>query len=168
MLTIGSTVAHNMKIFSTWMVGIKRTSFRLLEFIMKHSKKIGFLLLVLLVLSGFLYWLLYWRYFQTTDNAYVQADITNVSARISAVVVNSMIRDNHRVNKGDLLAQLDDREFVVALQKAEATLAQSRAALTNAQASYQMQKSAIDEFRSDVNSAAATLQYAHQQYLRFS
>ena len=128
------------------MVGIKRTSFRLLEFIMKHSKKIGFLLLVLLVLSGFLYWLLYWRYFQTTDNAYVQADITNVSARISAVVVNSMIRDNHRVNKGDLLAQLDDREFVVALQKAEATLAQSRAALTNAQASYQMQKVLLTSF----------------------
>lgn len=101
---------------------------------------------MLLVLSGFLYWLLYWRYFQTTDNAYVQADITNVSARISAVVVNSMIRDNHRVNKGDLLAQLDDREFVVALQKAEATLAQSRAALTNAQASYQMQKVLLTSF----------------------
>ncbi|WP_231604046.1 HlyD family secretion protein [Brenneria goodwinii] len=142
-------------------------SFRPLELAMKHTRKIVLLLVLILILTGFLYWLFYWRYFQSTDNAYVQADITNISARVSAVVVNSMIQDNHPVQKGDLLAQLDDREFVVALQKAAATLAQSRAALTNAQATYQMQISTIDEFRSDVASAAASLQYARQQYLRF-
>ncbi|MEX3174919.1 HlyD family secretion protein [Serratia quinivorans] len=134
---------------------------------MKHARKIALSLVLILVLAGFLYWLLYWRYFQTTDNAYIQTDITNISARISAVVVNSNIQDNHRVKKGDLLAQLDDREFVVSMQKAAATLAQSQAALTNAQASYQMQKSAIEEYRSNVSSAAASLQYTRQQYLRF-
>lgn len=130
-------------------------------------KKIALLLIVLLLLAVFLYWLLYWRYFQTTDNAYLQADITHISPRISAVVVSSTIQDNHRVKKGEVLAQLDDREFVVAVKKADATLAQSRAALTNAQAGYQMQISTIDEYRSDVSSAAASLYNARQQYLRF-
>ncbi|MGL4486071.1 MAG: HlyD family secretion protein [Yersinia sp. (in: enterobacteria)] len=134
---------------------------------MKHTRKIIVSLILILLLGVFLYWLLYWRYFQTTDNAYVQTDITNISARVSAVVIKSNIQDNHPVKKGDLLALLDDKEFDVAVQKAAATLAQSQAALTNAQASYQMQKSAIDEYRSDVNSAVASLQYAGQQYRRF-
>lgn len=92
----------------------------------------------------------------------MQAEITPISTQISAVVVRSMIEDNRRVKRGDLLAQLDDRTYIIALHKATAPLAQRRTALTNAQETYAMQQSAIGAFSSDVNAASAMLAYARQ------
>ncbi|WP_199911714.1 HlyD family secretion protein [Dongshaea marina] len=125
------------------------------------------ILVLILALAGFAYWFLYGRYFQSTDNAYIQTDITNVSSRISAVVVESKIMDNQKVKKGDLLARLDDQEYVISEKQAEATLAQDKADLENSQAAYQMQKSTILEYESDINSAKARYQYAYHQYRRF-
>ncbi|NRF62014.1 HlyD family secretion protein [Vibrio coralliilyticus] len=122
--------------------------------------------LMLLVLAGGAYWYYYGRFFQTTDNAYIQTDITNVSSRINAEVVKINIKDNQKVKKGDLLAQLDDREFVIKEQLAEATLAQSQAEQSNADAAYKMQKSTIEEYQSKVTSAKAKYQYSLQQYKR--
>ncbi|WP_172380726.1 HlyD family secretion protein [Vibrio sp. Vb339] len=122
--------------------------------------------LMLLVSAGDAYWYYYWRFFQTTENAYVQTDITNVSSRINAEVIKINIKDNQKVKKGDLLAQLDDREFLIKEQLAEATLAQSQAEQSNADAAYKMQKSAIEEYQSKVTSAKAKYQYSLQQYKR--
>ncbi|AUH01474.1 HlyD family secretion protein [Prodigiosinella confusarubida] len=134
---------------------------------MKYFKKIILPLLVVLLVAGYLYWLLYWRYFQTTDNAYTQNDITNISARISAQVMHSFIQDNREVRQGQLLAILDDRAYKVAVLKAEADVAQMEAALANARASYEMQKSTINEYNDSLRSEQASEKYAHQQMLRY-
>ncbi|CAM3861138.1 HlyD family secretion protein [Vibrio sp. Of14-4] len=123
--------------------------------------------LMTLVMIGSAYWYYYGRFFQTTDNAYVQTDITHVSSRIDAEVVKIFIHDNQRVKKGDVLALLDDRELIIKKQLAEANLAQSRAEQSNADAAFQMQKSTIEEYQSKVISAKAKYQYSLEQYKRF-
>jgi membrane fusion protein, multidrug efflux system len=57
-----------------------------------------------------------------TNNAYVNADIGQVSGQVEHVDV----RDNQRVHKGDLLFDIDRRPFEVALGKADAKLALAR------------------------------------------
>ncbi|CDM91192.1 HlyD family secretion protein [Xenorhabdus bovienii] len=132
---------------------------------MKYIRVIIIIFLSLLVL--YLYWYFYWRYFQTTNNAYVQTNITHINARVSSVVLESNIQDNHKVKKGDFLVQLDEREFMLNKQKTAAALEQNENALINAQASYQMQKNVIEEHRSSLISAKASLKYARQQLDRY-
>ncbi|WP_241565339.1 HlyD family secretion protein [Paenirhodobacter populi] len=66
---------------------------------------------------------------QTTDDAYIQADFTNVASRISGVVTAVWVNENQHVKAGDILVTLDDRDLQVALQSAEAALAASEANL---------------------------------------
>lgn len=134
---------------------------------MSYFRKIILPSLLLLLVTGYLYWLLYWRYFQTTDNAYTRNDITHISARINGQLMYSFIQDNHKVRRGQLLAILDDRAGKTDQLKAEANVAQMSAALANARASYQMQKSTIDEYRSNLRSAQASEKYAWQQIRRY-
>ncbi|MBJ7554771.1 HlyD family secretion protein [Marinomonas spartinae] len=122
--------------------------------------------IALMAMAGGAYWYYYARYFQSTDNAYVRADITNVSSHINAQVIKVNFINNQKVKKGDLLALLDDREFVIKKKLAEAALDQSIAQLSNAKASYQMQKSVIREYQSKVDSMKAKYSNSLEQYKR--
>lgn len=60
---------------------------------------------------------------QSTDDAYVHADFTLVSAKVSGTLDVLMIEENQPVRKGELLAIIDDRDFVVAVDAAKAGVA---------------------------------------------
>jgi membrane fusion protein, multidrug efflux system len=70
-----------------------------------------------------------WVHRETTDNAYVRADIVPVAARIEAYVARVMVDDNQAVKAGDLLVVLEDADQAARLSRAEAELASARANL---------------------------------------
>ena len=70
-----------------------------------------------------------WRYYsvrESTDDAQVDGHITPVSARVSGTVVKLNFTDNQKVNEGDVLVQLDPRDYQVAVQRAQAELADAQ------------------------------------------
>lgn len=73
-------------------------------------------------LAGAGYWYGYGQYFESTDNAYLQGDITNISPKVSGYIVKSYVSDNQSVKAGDLLVQIDDRDYQSALAQASAHL----------------------------------------------
>ncbi len=64
---------------------------------------------------------------EVTDNAQVQADLVPLSARVGGPVLRVHVADNARVRKGDVLVELDPREYSVRVKQAEAELASARA-----------------------------------------
>lgn len=58
-----------------------------------------------------------------TDNAYVGADVAQITAQVSAPVRDVLVSDTQGVKKGDVLVRLDDTDARIALAKAEANLA---------------------------------------------
>lgn len=58
-----------------------------------------FAALLLFLLIGILYYFFVYRFYQSTDNAYVQADVTWVMPKISGEVVDLIIQDNQVVKK---------------------------------------------------------------------
>ena len=71
-----------------------------------------------------------WSYlnsYESTDDAQIDAHIAPVSARISGTVIDVYVEDNQKVTAGALIAQIDPRDFQVALDRARATLAQAQA-----------------------------------------
>jgi membrane fusion protein (multidrug efflux system) len=79
---------------------------------------------VLLVGAGYGIW--YWihgRHFETTDNAYVQANVVQITPQVSGTVVAINADDTDYVKPGSPLIRLDAVDARVALQQAEANLA---------------------------------------------
>ncbi len=74
------------------------------------------------------YWLYGGRYV-STENAYVKADIVQVTAEVAGRLTEVRVKDHSRVNNGDILLKVDPEPFELALLKAEAELDQTRTAV---------------------------------------
>ncbi|MGE0860405.1 MAG: efflux RND transporter periplasmic adaptor subunit [Gammaproteobacteria bacterium] len=84
------------------------------------------MLLCLLGAAGGGAW--YWqvgRYFEHTDDAYVAANVIEVTPQVSGTVVAVGVRDTDRVEAGQMLVQLDPADTQIALDQAEAELART-------------------------------------------
>lgn len=81
---------------------------------------IGGIIAVCLILG--LSWWLYSRQFATTDDAFIEGNITIVSPKISAHVAKVYVTENQFVKKGDLLIELDAQESEIKLAQAKAAL----------------------------------------------
>jgi membrane fusion protein (multidrug efflux system) len=58
-----------------------------------------------------------------TDNAYVGADVAQITPLIGAPVRDVLVQDTHQVHRGDILVRLDDTDARIAVAQAEANLA---------------------------------------------
>ena len=85
------------------------------------------------IIAGLSYWL-YARRFETTDDAFVEGNIIQISPKISAYVTKVNIKENQQVKKGDLLVELDSRDYENKLEQAQAQLKMATAQSEKAQA----------------------------------
>ncbi len=113
---------------------------------------------IVVLLAGAWWYLTSGRYV-STDDAYVQAARTMVSADISGRVVAVAVRDNARVSPGEVLFRLDDRPYRIAVEDATAQLAAARLQVQALQATYS-QKIA------DAKAAEETLAYQQREHER--
>lgn len=82
------------------------------------------------------------RYVET-DNAYVKADKVPVSAAVSGTIKEVLVQENQAVVAGQSLFRLDAAPFQVAVDRAEAKLAQVRTDLAAVKASYREKQAEI-------------------------
>ncbi|NQD95441.1 HlyD family secretion protein, partial [Pseudomonas sp. CrR25] len=115
----------------------------------------GLLGLIAAALTG--HWLLIGRYLESTDNAYVQGEITRVSSQLGARIDQVRVRDNQHVQQGELLVVLEAVDFELARQRAQATLTTRAAELLQAQSKLAQQASLIAASQADVAASQATL-----------
>jgi membrane fusion protein, multidrug efflux system len=113
----------------------------------------------IVVLIAASWWYLTSGRFVSTDDAYVQAARTMISADISGRVVQVLVHDNQRVSKGDLLFRIDDRPYRIAIEEAKAQLASARLQIEAMKATYR-QKLAEEKGAGD------TLDYQSREYER--
>jgi membrane fusion protein, multidrug efflux system len=107
------------------------------------------------------------RYLETTDDAYVKADSTIISPRVSGYIAQVLVGDNQPVKAGQLLARIDDRDFKAALDQAHADVAASEAAVRNLDAQLALQQPMIEQGKADVASAEANLKFAQEEQARY-
>jgi len=100
----------------------------------KRLKLFAGLALTVAALGGgyYAYDTLYLSKHATTDNAYVGADLAQVTPLVSGPVSEVLVDDTRRVKRGDVLVRLDDTDFKIALARAQAALSAAQANLTKA------------------------------------
>jgi len=124
---------------------------------LKRRLFIFFVVVLLIALAFFAQWYLKGRFYETTDNAYVQGEITRVSSQLGARVSEVLVQDNQHVDKGQLLVRLEPDDFRLAIDRAQATLATREAERVQAQSKLTQQSSLIAASDAQVQANQATL-----------
>lgn len=104
---------------------------------------------------------------QRTDDAYIRADSVLVSSRLPGQVTQVLVQDNQHVKVGQLLAQLDDRDFLVAKASASANVLAAKAQLNNLEANIERQAAVIDQAAATTRATAASLKFAQANAQRY-
>lgn len=108
-------------------------------------------------------WLLGGRYV-STDNAYVKANLVNVSAEVSGTVSAIAVVENQPVHRGDLLMRIDPAAYDVAVAQAEATLRQTRLQIESTKASYAQKLAALASAQADLEFQKSHQRRIHEMY----
>ena len=120
--------------------------------------------LVVLVALG-----LWWRstFSEDTDDAQINGHLIQISSRIAGQVLKVDVEENQVVKAGDVIAELDPRDYQVAVENAEAALASAQAAAVAAQVNVPITTintgSNLRSAESDVSGARASIEQAQQQ-----
>jgi len=113
----------------------------------------------------------YWtvgRFQVSTDDAYVKADNTTIAPKVSGYLSAVLVGDNERVKAGQVLARIDDRDFVVALDQAKADVAAAQATVASKQAQLDVQQAVITAAKATIEVDIATKTFAGQENKRYT
>ena len=135
----------------------------------RRPKGLWRILLVLLALVVVASSILLYRYFaawESTDDAEIDGYIYPVSSRVSGYVTRVAVDDNQYVQAGTVLAQLDPKDYDVAVANAKATLANDQASAaavaTNVPITSVNTSSQVTSAQADLDSARAGLAVAQR------
>ena len=123
--------------------------------------------LAVIVIAGGIY---YWRStaWESTDNAQIDGFVFPVSSRVSGHVTRVMVDDNQYVEAGTVLAQLDPKDYEVAVAVAQGNLANDEASaaalLTGVPITSTDTASQLSTAQADVDGATAGLAVAERQF----
>jgi membrane fusion protein (multidrug efflux system) len=96
-----------------------------------RRKFIVIAVVILLVIgAGLFYW--HSTYSEDTDDAQVDGDLYQVSSRVTGQVIKVYVDDNQQVQMGQLIAEIDPKDYQVALEQAQANLASAQASAAQA------------------------------------
>jgi membrane fusion protein (multidrug efflux system) len=101
------------------------------------------------------YWLNSGRWL-SSDDAYVNSDKVALSTDVSGVISSIPVHEGEQVKKGQVLFQIDPRQFQIALDGAKADLAQTRLTLLAERDDYQRMLRDIDARKAQVQADQAT------------
>lgn len=127
---------------------------------------IGVLVLAALVIAGVLYWLNS-RHYESTDDAFIDGNISQIASRVAGRVTSIAFADNQQVKAGQLLIELDPRDFQVKLDQAVSQRTQAAAQLDQARAQLGVQQANLDQSNANVRVTEADLQQAQTDFARY-
>lgn len=130
----------------------------------RRSRGRKWILFVLLAVVVVVIGILLYRYFtawESTDDAQIDGYIYPISSRVSGYVVRVLVDDNQYVRAGTVLAELDPKDYQVAVANAKATLANDQASAaalqTNIPITSVNTSSQLSTAKADIDNANAGL-----------
>jgi membrane fusion protein, multidrug efflux system len=95
---------------------------------------------------------------QSTDDAFLQADLTPIAAKVPGYVTQIPVQDYQRVRAGQLIAQVYDNDYRASVAQAEAQVAAATAQSETLKAQAALQSANVDAARAVVASTGAALE----------
>jgi membrane fusion protein (multidrug efflux system) len=100
---------------------------------------------------------------QVTDDAYVRAEITRLSSQIAGPVRSIDVQDFQKVKAGDLLMEIDPRDYQAQVAQTQANVDGAKAVLANLENQIALQRATITQAEAQVSSATSRRLLASQE-----
>jgi membrane fusion protein (multidrug efflux system) len=120
---------------------------------------VGVIALLMVAAAGYLYWD-HTSHFESTDDAFITARQFAIAPKVAGYITAVPVTDNQHVNKGDVIARIDQRDFRTALAQAQAQVAAAEAGIHNIDAQISMQDAQISASQAQVGQAQANMELA--------
>lgn len=127
---------------------------------------IGGGVLVAAVVVGLLYYL-HTRDWESTDDAFIQADVTQVSPRVAGHVQAVYVSDNQDVKQGDKLVALDPADFQARVDEAQAAVLAAEKGLVQAQDLVTSAQADVGQSQASEKAAQTEAERAHDELKRY-
>ncbi|MCX7585952.1 HlyD family secretion protein [Phenylobacterium sp. 58.2.17] len=127
---------------------------------------VGGVVAVGLVVGGGVWWMNKQK-FETTDNAFIQADKVSVAPQVDGYVAEVLVADNQHVQAGQVLVRLDTAPLKAALAQAEANAAALDAAVRAVDDKARLEQAMIAQRAAGVAAAHAESQLAQAELARY-
>ena len=127
---------------------------------------IGLALFVVIAAAGYFYWDNA-RRFETTDDAYIEARQFSVAPKVGGYLTTVPVTDNQHVVANSVIAQIDERDYRIALQQAEAQVAAGEASVRGIDAQTAVQQAQVEAAQAQVTRAQAALKFSEQDADRY-
>ncbi|MET1046783.1 MAG: HlyD family secretion protein [Hyphomicrobium sp.] len=118
---------------------------------------------ILAAVVGVTMWWLNARHYEWTDDAFIDARQFAISSKVAGYIADVKVTDNQRVAAGDLLVQIDDRDYMASLAQAKAKVAQAQAQVGNDDAQIAAQEAQVTAAQQQESEADAALVFAKQE-----
>jgi len=99
------------------------------------------------------------RFIESTDDAYVGGNVTEIAPHVSGFISEIAVTDNQYVRAGQVLVHIEPADFKAARERAVAAVAQARAAVANLEARIALQRSLITQARADLAASRDQLRF---------
>ncbi|MFK3737411.1 HlyD family secretion protein [Massilia sp. TN1-12] len=138
----------------------------------KRKMRIVLVVVGILVLLGVLGWVLYYnlhgKFFEKTDDAYLQADAVTISPKIGGYVEEVLVRDNQDVQAGQPLVRIDPRDYRAQAEQYQAQIDIAHANADAVRAQIAEQESAVDQARAQLAAARDNAAFAAGEARRYA
>lgn len=112
-------------------------------------------------------WLVHGRFIESTDDAYLRADLVTVAPRVSGYIDAIYVTENQKVAAGQPLLRIDMRNYRDALSQRSATVDARLADLETLQSQIEQQKAVVAQSRAQLEGARANAAFARQEAVRY-
>ena len=123
-------------------------------------------LFVTIAISYLVYWFITSRHSEYCDDAYVTANIIQITPQVAGTVVSVAVNETDFVRAGDVLVTLDKANQEVALQEAEARLAQTVREVRTLYTAARGLTAAVSQHRAELQQAQADMVKAQADFVR--
>ncbi len=120
---------------------------------------VGLIALLLAAAAGYLYWD-QTSHFESTDDAFIAARQFAIAPKVAGYITAVPVTDNQHVNKGDVIARIDPRDYLTALAQAQAQVAGAEAGIHNVDTQIATQDAQISSAQAQVAQAQANSELA--------
>ncbi len=127
----------------------------------KRKRRLILLTLLGLAIAGGGYEGYHWwtdgRFQTSTDDAYLAADMSILSAKVSGYITAVEVRENQAVACGDVIARIDDGDYRLAVQSAKDKITVQQAVVDRIAVQIEASRAGVEEAAANIKSAEATL-----------
>ena len=122
---------------------------------------------VLVIVVAIGYYLRFIDPYESTDDAFIDGHATSVAPQVSGRVARLLVKDNQEIKKGDVLLEIDPRDYETRMARARANLAAAGSRLEQAKAQLAVDHARSEQERANVTAAEADATRAEADLKRY-